>query len=232
GICVPGGFGIRGIEGKIEAIRIAREEGIPFLGLCLGLQCAVIEYARNVAGLDGANSSEFDQATPHPVIDLLPGQESVDDKGGTMRLGLWPAKLAPGSAAHERYGDDVVYERHRHRYEVNPAYHRTLEGVGLRFSGISPDGRLAEIIELPGHPGAAAVVPLKGGAVLLVRQNRHAVGSDLLEIPAGKLDVPGEDPADCARRELKEETGYEAGVLEALGVFYSSPGFTDERFHL
>ncbi len=152
GICVPGGFGIRGIEGKIEAIRIAREEGIPFLGLCLGLQCAVIEYARNVAGLDGANSSEFDRSTPHPVIDLLPGQESVGDKGGTMRLGLWPAKLAPGSAAHERYGDDVVYERHRHRYEVNPAYHRTLEAVGLRFSGISPDGRLAEIIELPGHP--------------------------------------------------------------------------------
>ncbi|MEA2499979.1 MAG: synthase [Actinomycetota bacterium] len=152
GICVPGGFGIRGIEGKIEAIRIAREEGIPFLGLCLGLQCAVIEYARNVAGLDGANSSEFDQATPHPVIDLLPGQEGVDDKGGTMRLGLWPAKLAPGSAAHERYGDDVIYERHRHRYEVNPAYHRILEGMGLRFSGVSPDGRLAEIIELPGHP--------------------------------------------------------------------------------
>ncbi|HMC08812.1 MAG TPA: CTP synthase, partial [Actinomycetota bacterium] len=152
GICVPGGFGIRGIEGKIEAIRIAREEGIPFLGLCLGLQCAVIEYARNVAGLEGANSSEFDQATRHPVIDLIPGQESVDDKGGTMRLGLWPAKLTPGSAAHDRYGSDVIYERHRHRYEVNPAYHRVLEEAGLVFSGISPDGRLAEIVELAGHP--------------------------------------------------------------------------------
>jgi len=152
GICVPGGFGIRGIEGKIEAVRAAREGGIPFLGLCLGLQCAVIEYARNVAGLEGANSSEFDQATPHPVIDLLPGQEGVDDKGGTMRLGLWPAKLTPGSVAHDRYGSDVIYERHRHRYEVNPAYHKVLEEAGLVFSGLSPDGRLAEIIELAGHP--------------------------------------------------------------------------------
>ncbi|HWD08117.1 MAG TPA: CTP synthase [Actinomycetota bacterium] len=152
GICVPGGFGIRGIEGKIEAIRIAREQGIPFLGLCLGLQCAVIEYARNVAGLVGANSSEFDRNTAHPVIDLLPGQDSVDDKGGTMRLGAWPALLAPGSMAHELYGSDVVSERHRHRYEVNAVYHKPLEDAGLRFSGLSPDGRLAEIIELPGHP--------------------------------------------------------------------------------
>jgi CTP synthase len=152
GICVPGGFGIRGIEGKIEAIRIAREQGIPFLGLCLGLQCAVIEYARNVAGLHGANSSEFDPNTPHPVIDLLPGQESIDDKGGTMRLGAWPAMLAVGSRAHELYGSDAITERHRHRYEVNPAYHRGLEDAGLRFSGLSPDGRLAEIVELTDHP--------------------------------------------------------------------------------
>ncbi|HEU5001732.1 MAG TPA: CTP synthase [Actinomycetota bacterium] len=151
GICVPGGFGIRGIEGKIDAIRIAREQGIPFLGLCLGLQCAVIEYARNVAGLAGANSSEFDAATPHPVIDLLPGQERVDDKGGTMRLGLWPAKLT-GERALGLYGDEVIWERHRHRYEVNPAYHKALEEAGLVFSGLSPDGRLAEVIELPDHP--------------------------------------------------------------------------------
>ena len=151
GICVPGGFGIRGIEGKIEAIRIAREEGIPFLGLCLGLQCAVIEYARNVAGLVGANSSEFDATTPHPVIDLLPGQERIDDKGGTMRLGLWPARLT-GPTALALYGEEVIWERHRHRYEVNPAYHKALEEAGLVFSGLSPDGRLAEVIELPGHP--------------------------------------------------------------------------------
>ncbi len=152
GVLVPGGFGIRGIEGKLEAIRIAREEGIPFLGLCLGLQCAVIELARNVAGLVRANSSEFDPGTPHPVIDLLPGQEQVHDKGGTMRLGLWPAKLRQGSAARAIYGEDLILERHRHRYEVNPAYHAVLEEAGLRFSGISPDARLAEIIELPGHP--------------------------------------------------------------------------------
>ncbi len=152
GVLVPGGFGIRGIEGKVEAIRIARERGIPFLGLCLGLQCAVIEYARNVAGLTGANSSEFDPLTPYPVIDLLPGQEEAGDKGGTMRLGLWPARLAPGSTGRRIYGEEVVYERHRHRYEVNPAYHKILEEAGLRFSGRSPDGRLVEIAELPGHP--------------------------------------------------------------------------------
>jgi CTP synthase len=152
GVLVPGGFDRRGVEGKIEAIRVARELGIPFLGLCLGLQCAVIEYARNVAGLSTANSSEFEPTTPHPVIDLLPGQEEIDDKGGTMRLGLWPAKLRPDSMARELYGEEVIYERHRHRYEVNPAYHEVLERHGLRFSGASPDGRLAEIIELPGHP--------------------------------------------------------------------------------
>lgn len=152
GVLVPGGFGIRGIEGKIEAIRIAREQGIPFLGLCLGLQCAVIEYARNVAGLEGANSSEFEEMTPHPVIDLLPDQEEIDDKGGTMRLGLWPAKLEEGSRARDSYGSEVIYERHRHRYEVNPAYHRLLAEHGLSFSGTSPDGRLIEVIELKEHP--------------------------------------------------------------------------------
>jgi CTP synthase len=152
GVLVPGGFGIRGIEGKLEAVRVAREEGIPFLGLCLGLQCAVIEFARNAAGLAGANSSEFDAATPHPVVDIMPDQRDVDDKGGTMRLGLWPAKLKPGTRARAFYGEPVVYERHRHRYEVNPAYHNALEDAGLAFSGVSPDGRLVEIIELPGHP--------------------------------------------------------------------------------
>ncbi|MDQ4149098.1 MAG: CTP synthase [Actinomycetota bacterium] len=152
GVLVPGGFGIRGIEGKIEAIRVAREERIPFLGLCLGLQCAVIEYARNVAGLEGANSTEFDEMTSHPVIALLPEQEEIFEKGGSMRLGLWPAKLASGSRAREIYSQEVIYERHRHRYEVNSAYHSTLQEHGLVLSGTSPDGRLVEIVELPEHP--------------------------------------------------------------------------------
>ncbi len=152
GILVPGGFGIRGVEGKVEAIRFARENKIPYLGLCLGLQCAVIEFARNVCGLDGANSSEFDSSTPHPVIDLLPEQEGVVDMGGTMRLGTYPAHLAPGTRAEVEYGAPVVDERHRHRYEVNPKYHQTLQEHGLTFSGMSPDKRLVEIIELADHP--------------------------------------------------------------------------------
>jgi CTP synthase len=153
GILVPGGFGIRGVEGKIEAIRFAREGRIPFLGLCLGLQCAVVEFARNVCGLEGANSSEFEPTTPHPVIDLLPEQKDVVDMGGSMRLGAYPCHLLEGSLAHEAYGrEKMVYERHRHRYEVNPAYHRELQEHGLVFSGMSPDRRLVEIIELPEHP--------------------------------------------------------------------------------
>jgi CTP synthase len=152
GIVVPGGFGWRGIEGKLEAIHYARESGVPFLGLCLGLQCAVIEYARNVCGLEGANSSEFDPATLHPVIDLLPEQKNVSDLGGSMRLGAQPCHLVPGTRAAAAYGEQVVYERHRHRYEVNPNYHQILSEHGLVFSGLSPDGRLVEIIELPDHP--------------------------------------------------------------------------------
>jgi CTP synthase len=152
GIVVPGGFGWRGVEGKLEAIRYARENGVPFLGLCLGLQCAVIEFAQNVCGLAGANSSEFDPATPHPVIDLLPEQKNVTDLGGSMRLGAQPCHVVPGTRAAAAYGEQVVYERHRHRYEVNPAYHQILGEHGLVFSGLSPDGRLVEIIELPDHP--------------------------------------------------------------------------------
>jgi CTP synthase len=152
GILVPGGFGIRGVEGKVAAIQFARERRIPYLGLCLGLQCAVIEFARNVCGLEGANSSEFDPSTPHPVIDLLPEQEGVLDKGGTMRLGAYPAELLPGSLAERVYGEPVVSERHRHRYEVNPAYHAALQEHGMVLSGMSPDRRLVEIIELPDHP--------------------------------------------------------------------------------
>ncbi len=152
GIVVPGGFGWRGVEGKLEAIRYARERRVPFLGLCLGLQCAVIEFARNVCGLDGANSAEFDPATPHPVIDLLPEQKHVTDLGGSMRLGAQPCHVKPDTHAAAAYGEPVVYERHRHRYEVNPAYHGVLAEHGLVFSGLSPDGRLVEIIELADHP--------------------------------------------------------------------------------
>jgi CTP synthase len=152
GVLVPGGFGVRGVEGKVEAIRYARQRGVPFLGICLGLQCAVIEFARNVCGLADANSSEFDPATPHPVIDLLPEQKDVTDLGGSMRLGAQPCHLVPGTRAAASYGEAVVYERHRHRYEVNPAYHDVLREHGLVFSGLSPDGRLVEIVELPDHP--------------------------------------------------------------------------------
>ena len=149
GILVPGGFGVRGVEGKIQAIRFARERKVPFLGICLGLQCAVIEFARNVAGLEGANSSEFDPDTPYPVIDLLADQRRVADKGGTMRLGLDPCRLVRGSKAERAYGDGLVFERHRHRYEVNNRYRRRLEEAGLVVSGTSPNGRLVEVIELP-----------------------------------------------------------------------------------
>ncbi|RKN85725.1 CTP synthase [Paenibacillus ginsengarvi] len=157
GILVPGGFGDRGIEGKISAIRYARENGIPFFGICLGMQVAVVEYARSVAGLDGANSSEINPTTPYPVIDLLPEQKDIEDLGGTMRLGLYPCKIAEGSLAMSCYEDELVYERHRHRYEFNNEYRETLESAGLKISGTSPDGRLVEVIELPGHPWFLAV---------------------------------------------------------------------------
>jgi CTP synthase len=152
GVLIPGGFGVRGVEGKVEAVRFARERGVPFLGICLGLQCAVIEFARHVCGLEGANSSEFDPASPHPVIDLLPEQKDVTDLGATMRLGAQPCYLEPGTRAAAAYGADVVEERHRHRYEVNPAYHDALRRGGLITSGSSQKGRLVEIVELPDHP--------------------------------------------------------------------------------
>ncbi len=151
-ILIPGGFGGRGIEGKIAAARIARERGIPFLGICLGMQIAVSEFARHVAGMDGANSTEFDLETPHPVIDLLPEQKEVADLGGTMRLGADPIKLHADSRARDVYGEAVIYERHRHRYEVNNLLRKRLEAAGLRISGTSPDERLVEVIELDDHP--------------------------------------------------------------------------------
>ncbi len=152
GILVPGGFGVRGIEGKVAAVRYAREQGVPFLGLCLGLQCAVIEFARAACGLENANSSEFDATTPHPIIDLMPDQKDILNMGGTMRLGVWACKLEEGSLARELYGESVVLERHRHRYEVNNRYRRPMEDAGMRFSGTTIEGRLVEIIEIPSHP--------------------------------------------------------------------------------
>jgi CTP synthase len=153
GVLIPGGFGVRGIEGKIGAVRYAREHGIPLLGLCLGLHCMAIEVGRDLAGLAGANSAEFDPAAPHPVIATMPDQEDVvagaRDMGGTMRLGIYPAVLADGSLVRELYGTDVVHERHRHRYEVNNEYRSVLEEAGLVCSGMSPDGRLVEFVELP-----------------------------------------------------------------------------------
>jgi CTP synthase len=149
GVVVPGGFGSRGTEGKIEVIRFARERDIPFLGLCLGLQLAVIEYARNKCGLEGANSTEMDPTTPHPIIDILPEQKEVTEKGGTMRLGAYKAILQEGSLVQRLYGEKEVSERHRHRYEVNPDYHALLREHGLVLSGASLDGRLVEFIELP-----------------------------------------------------------------------------------
>jgi CTP synthase len=152
GIVVPGGFGVRGIEGKIAAAGYAREHGVPYLGLCLGLQCGVIAFARDVCGLTGANSAEFDTQTPHPVIDLMDEQKSVVDMGGTMRLGAYPARLEPGSRVRDIYGEEIVYERHRHRYELNNRYRQVFEEHGMRCSGTSPDGLLVEFIELVDHP--------------------------------------------------------------------------------
>lgn len=152
GVLVPGGFGSRGVEGKISAIRYARERGVPFLGICLGMQMAVVELARNRAGLAGAHSSELDPQTKYPVIDLLPDQAEVTEKGGTMRLGSFPCLLAENSRAREAYGAERIDERHRHRYEFNNAYRQALAETELVLSGLSPDGRLVEIVELRDHP--------------------------------------------------------------------------------
>ncbi|MBU0510619.1 MAG: CTP synthase [Chloroflexi bacterium] len=152
GIIVPGGFGERGTEGKIRAAQYARENKIPYLGLCLGMQLMVVEFARHVLGLEAANSTEFAPSTPHPVIDLMPDQRNLTDMGGTMRLGLYPCQLQPGTLAADAYRQDVVRERHRHRFEFVNAYRDMLQDAGMRFSGISPDGRLVEIAELADHP--------------------------------------------------------------------------------
>jgi len=157
GVLIPGGFGDRGIEGKIDAVQFARERGIPFLGICLGMQCAVIEYARNVVHLEGANSTEFDKDNPRPVICLLDEQKTITDKGGTMRLGAQPARLVPGTRAAECYGGLEISERHRHRYEFNNVYRQQFAAHGMQVVGTSPDGALVEIVEIPDHPWFVAV---------------------------------------------------------------------------
>jgi CTP synthase len=152
GIIVPGGFGYRGVEGKIEAIRHARETGLPFFGLCLGMQCAAVEFARNVCGMDKANSTEIDETTPYPVISIMADQLALRNKGGTMRLGSYPCKLAEGSLAHKCYDEDLIHERHRHRYEFNNKYREVMEEKGMLLCGTSPGGELVEMVEVKGHP--------------------------------------------------------------------------------
>jgi CTP synthase len=151
-ILVPGGFGVRGTEGKIAAVRYAREKRVPFFGICLGLQMAVVEFSRNVLGLADSNSLEFNEHTPHPVVTLMESQVKVQDKGGTMRLGSYACALKPGSLAQKLYGEEVIQERHRHRYEVNNAYRGRLQEAGLVVSGHNPELNLVEMIELPDHP--------------------------------------------------------------------------------
>ena len=152
GILVPGGFGDRGIEGMILAAQYAREQGVPYFGICLGMQIAVIEFARHGAHWEDAHSAEFSSVTAHPVIDLMPDQVGVTDKGGTMRLGRYPCLLAPDSRAREVYGEELIWERHRHRYECSNVFRPELEAAGLRVAGTSPDGHLVELVELPDHP--------------------------------------------------------------------------------
>ena len=152
GVVVPGGFGSRGIEGKIQAARYARTNKVPYLGLCLGMQLLVVDFARDVLKNDQANSTEFDRSTPHPVIDLMPDQQDISDMGGTMRLGLYPCHLVPGTIAADSYDEEVIQERHRHRFEFNNSYRQIFQQNGMRFSGLSPDGRLVEIAELADHP--------------------------------------------------------------------------------
>jgi CTP synthase len=202
-ILVPGGFGIRGTEGKILAVRYARERKIPFFGICLGLQMAVIEFGRDLLGLEGANSLEFDEQTPHPVVTIMEGQKGVTDKGGTMRLGTYPCRLLDGTKARELYGQPLIHERHRHRFEFNNAYRVRYEAAGMIFSGLNPDLGLVEMIELNNHPHFVgcqfhpefkskpfAPHPLFAGFVKAAREHRDAAqrapGAAVTKLPVGK----------------------------------------------
>jgi CTP synthase len=197
-IVVPGGFGIRGVEGKIQSIRFAREERIPYLGLCLGLQCAVIEFARSELGQLDAHSSEFAPTSSHPVIDLMEDQQGVEDKGGTMRLGVYPARLQEGSLARRLYQEELIYERHRHRFEVNNRYRPDLEAAGMRLSGLSPDGRLVEMVEIPDHP---FFIASQFHPELKSRPNHpHPLFAGLMEAAKHRRRHRAGAPADTAAR--------------------------------
>jgi CTP synthase len=188
GLLVPGGFGGRGIEGKIQSARYARENNIPYLGLCLGMQLMVVEFARHILKNEEANSTEFDRNTPHPVIDLMPEQQSITDMGGTMRLGCYPCHLVPGTKAAAAYGETVVQERHRHRFEFNNAYREVFEENGMVFSGLSPDGRLVEIAELKDHP---FMIASQFHPEFLSRPNRpHPLFSDFMRAVCERAGVP------------------------------------------
>jgi len=206
GIIVPGGFGSRGIEGKIAAARYARENGVPYLGLCLGMQVMVIELGRAVFGPEEANSTEFDRNTSHPVIDLLPEQRGIGDLGGTMRLGLYPCDLVPGTVTHKAYGIDQVQERHRHRFEFNNAYRERLAEHGMVYSGLSPDGRLVEIAELAGHP---FMVGSQFHPELVSRPNKpHPLFRGLLEAVVERAGLGAASVAgDGVKAEKRQEQG-------------------------
>jgi CTP synthase len=225
GIIIPGGFGGRGIEGKIAAAQVAREQQIPYLGICLGMQVAVAEFARHVAGMDGANSTEFDIETPYPVIDLLPEQKEVADLGGTMRLGADPIKLHAGTRAREMYGEAVIYERHRHRYEVNNLLRKRLQGAGLRVSGTSPDERLVEAIELDEHP---FFVASQFHPEFKSRPERPAplfwgfIGAALQRAGARGEDAPGEADEDAPAEAVP--AGQDVRVQDARTVAGPAPG--------
>jgi CTP synthase len=186
-ILVPGGFGDRGTEGKMIACRYARKNDIPYLGLCLGMQLMVVEFAREVLQDDEVNSTEFDPSTPHPVIDLMPDQRTITDMGGTMRLGLYPCELQPGTLAAKAYGTDCIEERHRHRFEFKNAYREVLQEAGMVFSGISPDGRLIEIVEMSGHP---FMVATQFHPEFLSRPNRpHPLFVDFLAAAKKRMEA-------------------------------------------
>jgi CTP synthase len=212
GVIVPGGFGVRGVDGKVDAIRHARVNDVPFLGLCLGLQCAVIEFARNVAGLSGAHSAEFVETTPHPVIALMLDQHDVTEKGGTMRLGSYPAQLAEGSLVSRLYGGTSINERHRHRFEVNNDYRERLAQAGMQWSGTSPDGNLVEFLELDDHPFFVAT---QAHPELRSRPNRpHPLFSGLVAAAVRhRREASGRLPVD-----LDEPTAAELDVARAVGL--------------